>query len=414
MSGSGDLVGVLSLEDFEFRSGLRQAANETKTFASQVTSAGSNMGAGFGRAVSQIGFAVQDFSSVLSMGGKNALGRAMMSTMNNVQMLGAAFGPWGLAVTAVGGAIGSVLLPKLLEGTNAFDQIAESTDAATKSLSAYIQQGQQMLSFQKALGETKGTADRTKLKEDLELQRKQKDFEIQATAGQLAAIDKQKSGLERTRDEAGGPKDAFDMKEMLLHPGAAYTNFMEINPTIDRLGKQADDLRQKLHAAGTEYGGIINRLEELSKLENSGDLTKGQQDEFFEQNLKVYEKQLDDIDHMRLKNRSPQQKLNDEIDRIKDLAGTGLGNTAIFSGGLDSAYEDFAKSMKSHPVKLAGAAQEGSAEAISIVNRAVAGSTQNPALDQAKKQVDLAKQQLDELKRLNQNKQNVVPVNLGA
>src|SRR3990167_10809742 len=100
-----------------------------------------------GGAIGQAAFAAQDFSSILSMGGRNALGRALMSTANNVQMLGASFGPWGLAISAVAGALASVLIPKLFEGASAFAEIANSIKDATGRLDKFIKLQKEMVDF---------------------------------------------------------------------------------------------------------------------------------------------------------------------------------------------------------------------------------------------------------------------------
>lgn len=79
----------------------------------------------------QLGFGLQDFMSQVQ-NSKNAvdgLGRGVMAVSNNVQMLGAAWGPMGLAVTAIGGALAGIIIPasiKWLTNTEAIDKAHQS------------------------------------------------------------------------------------------------------------------------------------------------------------------------------------------------------------------------------------------------------------------------------------------------
>lgn len=133
-SAIGDLVAIAGIDSTKWVQGCIDIQNATRNTTSSVNQNFAGMGAGAGRNIAQIGFAVQDFTSVLEGGGKNALGRALMSTMNNIQMLGAMFGPWGMALTAVGGALGSMLIPKLLEGETAAKSFSSSIKDTMKSL----------------------------------------------------------------------------------------------------------------------------------------------------------------------------------------------------------------------------------------------------------------------------------------
>lgn len=138
-SSGGDITAVMGIDDSRWVAGVMKIQGQSKQLGQSLQT---NLGGGLARSAGQIGFAMQDFTSVLAMGGQNAMGRAMMSTMNNVQMLGAAFGPLGMAVTAFGGAIGSILIPKLLETDNA----AARVTATLKEQFGYWQ------SLQKAAG----------------------------------------------------------------------------------------------------------------------------------------------------------------------------------------------------------------------------------------------------------------------
>lgn len=137
----GNLNATLSLSAFEFNAGLKQSEEAAKQFATttEVSSqrastammkagragGGVNTG-GIAQAVQSVGFGLQDFTSQL---GTRGLAGAIPAAANNVQMLGAMFGPVGLAATAVGGALAGILLPRLIETGSIFGKTAEEAKA---------------------------------------------------------------------------------------------------------------------------------------------------------------------------------------------------------------------------------------------------------------------------------------------
>lgn len=126
-SAAGDLVAIAGMDTTDWVQGCIRLQNSTNQAAGAINN-------NLGRTIGQVGFAVQDFSSVLGMGGKNALGRALMSTANNVQMLGQAFGPWGMAISSVAGALGAILIPKLFESGEATKTMADNIIESLKSM----------------------------------------------------------------------------------------------------------------------------------------------------------------------------------------------------------------------------------------------------------------------------------------
>jgi hypothetical protein len=131
-----ELFGMAQAEQAERAArGMTRAGASMSAMRSQAAATRGGM-ASLSGSITQAAFAAQDFTSVLSTGGRNALGRALMSTMNNVQMLGAMFGPWGLAVTAAAGAVGSILIPKLLETKDAGEEAREKMDKLAASVAA--------------------------------------------------------------------------------------------------------------------------------------------------------------------------------------------------------------------------------------------------------------------------------------
>lgn len=89
-------------------------------------------GVNYGMIAAQLGFGLQDFTSQLqnSKNLADGLGRGVMAVSNNVQMLGAAFGPTGMAITAIGGALAGVILPHAIKWL----MQTKDTEAATKRI----------------------------------------------------------------------------------------------------------------------------------------------------------------------------------------------------------------------------------------------------------------------------------------
>ena len=163
MANVGNLNATLTLSQFEFNNSLKQSETAAMEFASTVevqsrradkamasvgASAGKGM-SGFGRGAmvtNQIAQGVQDFQSQLGRG----IGPAIMASQNNIMQLGAAFGPLGMAITAVGGVLAANLLPQLIESTGWFGQSEEAAKKYMKSLedvtSAYRSLNQAKLS----------------------------------------------------------------------------------------------------------------------------------------------------------------------------------------------------------------------------------------------------------------------------
>ncbi len=90
---------------------------QTRDQAAAGGAGGPMIGTKGAMAIQQIGFAAQDFTSQFSNAKTVAdgLGRGISATVNNVQMLGMAWGPMGMAVTAVGGALAGIVLPPAIK-----------------------------------------------------------------------------------------------------------------------------------------------------------------------------------------------------------------------------------------------------------------------------------------------------------
>lgn len=159
----GDLVVNLSANIADLHAGLAKAKTDTKQFATEVDriladpsfyrERGSKAGRSFSDGVShgiatqsgkfggnftqqlnQLSFGVQDFAAVLGQGGKNSLGRAIMSASNNISMITAGMGPWGAAIGGAAGVLMSTLVPALFATADATDKVVSGIDRAKQAL----------------------------------------------------------------------------------------------------------------------------------------------------------------------------------------------------------------------------------------------------------------------------------------
>lgn len=92
--------------------------------------------------IQQAGFAIQDFSSQMANAKTTAdgLGRGIMAVSNNVQMLGAAFGPTGLAYTAIGGALAGIILPQMVRWVYQADILKDKMADAKEEAREYAEE----------------------------------------------------------------------------------------------------------------------------------------------------------------------------------------------------------------------------------------------------------------------------------
>ena len=100
-----------------YNSAMNTAGQNTARFAAQAKSGSGQVG----QSLQAAAYAFQDFTSVLESGGKNALGRAFGSISNNIGMITAGFGPWGMLAGTVGGVIAQLVIPRLLATNEAVD-----------------------------------------------------------------------------------------------------------------------------------------------------------------------------------------------------------------------------------------------------------------------------------------------------
>lgn len=152
MTNVGNLNATLTLSQFEFNAGLKQSETAAMEFASTIEMQSRRADQAFGSVgkagargivgnlaspLQQVGFAIQDFSSQFETRGWSG---AIGAVTNNVQQMGSAFGPVGMAVSSLAGALGGILLPRLIETGSIFGRTAEEIDRAANRLKASAEQ----------------------------------------------------------------------------------------------------------------------------------------------------------------------------------------------------------------------------------------------------------------------------------
>ena len=167
----------------------------------------------------------------------------MGSMMNNFQMLGQGMGAFGGAAFAVAGGIGSVVIPKLLEGGTAFEKIGEEIKETTARLDKFIERENRMTDFEAKLGKVDTRRGLREAGEHNALDIKKKDDELQIVKDryQQLAFERQKLGASRNATGAGQNfLESWSSPTKLL--GMATSSIMGIDGAI----KIVDDDMKKM------------------------------------------------------------------------------------------------------------------------------------------------------------------------
>jgi hypothetical protein len=353
-----------------------------------------------------MGFALQDFSSVLSMGGKNALGRALMGTMNNVQMLGAAFGPWGIAVTAAAGALGSILIPELLKGEEATENFSKAIEKSEAALDRLVSKERASIGFAKNLERLRKEGSVDQVKSAIE----DNSAEIEATKQELA---RRRAELRTSILGAGAQrglvgydpnKPFFDAQNRLLQQNVGINTAVVGEAAASRIEAQGEKVRDLEDT-------LTRQTRRKAALE--GAMPAARENDFIRELGKQQEKDLHQLEQMREKRFTPLEKMQAGL---ADLAGLNRrlpGSEQIIMKGMDSLFEEFARDLPKAEKRLAPAMLKGSAEAMSAITRAKMPDTQrDQQLAEAKKQIAISKQQLTALNDIKNKIEPAVPVEL--
>jgi hypothetical protein len=359
-----------------------------KALALGTGGAGMGIGGGLGRGIAQTAFAAQDFAAVLDGGGKNALSRALMATMNNVQMLGAAFGPWGMAITAVGGALGAILIPSLLKGVDETEKFTESLKANADALKTQITTAREAIEFSAKAEElrtaTPEMAEREKksLEKDLKSLRAEKHY----TEGDYAA------NIEKAM-KMGAVTNLDPAKRGIFNDLGLVNDHVKFSINEDVLGKEASDLIAKQAARLKEVGAAITKTEgrifEVDTIAK-GDATRFKEDKDLSAEMRKRSGEAQRIRDTGTPLLAAQAKIRD----ITDLVRGGYLEADVAEKASREILGGFARSRTATNLAVSGG-DFGSASGFSDVLKSIRQSqgTTDPQLDVLKE----SKKSLDQL-----------------
>lgn len=400
----GSLNATLSLSAFEFQNGLKQSETAAMQFAETTEVASKKAAASLGgiangsairggaRALQQVGFGIQDFSSQLETRG---IGGAISAVSNNVQMLGAAFGPVGLAVSAVGGALAGILLPKLLESTGWFGKSKEALSEYRKELDdfygAFRDQSAEKESF---IGQPPEALEKElSKKRKLYAQYNSEVIALNATQAQMEAAGETEMANEAYKKALATAKQRDKVQTEGKALAAARPEIEAANAERER--KKESAAREKEYLASIKTGH-----DELNKLKTSGLEKYGTESE------KLASKQLREMDELKSK--------------TKDLSGTEK-DQAISAMMAQQEVEKQKLSIKEEKDRLneMGTAAKGSAgvdrasaEGVQAINRAMSGTRSEQ--DVAKMSLKTQEASLKKLEEIARKSAQTIMVQLSS
>jgi hypothetical protein len=381
----------------------------------------------------QIGFGIQDFSSQIT-NSKNmvdGLGRGIMAVSNNVQMLGAAFGPTGLAITAIGGAVAGIVLPAFIKWVTNAEQLEKEAAKIEKHFRSIAE-----LSVFKAEVDAskpdKIIKDEERLKEQLTVAQQAQKIEEDRTKEQrkqrenMKLMDEQfikdetdrALALGETNPLIVGPHEKqiaqlnkeLDQSDKVIREQwekerEAATKLADIGPQVAaaqaKLKEEADQKRldkntkSDLAAAGKVLG---HRLKDEMKAEE--EIQKFQQHGL--------EKFGTDREKLDSKHAKEEEELGDKLilhpDRDLALEALKAQQDVEVQKLLIDKEEDRLKKL-GKPAEMSAGVDVASAEGIRAVNRAMTGFS---SIDWEKQNLELMKKQTMFLEQIARDKTKVV------
>lgn len=129
MATASSINVTLNANTAQFQQNMNAAGNAAAAFGGKARAAG----AGVGQSLQAGAYAFQDFVSVMENGGKNALGRAFGSISNNIGMITAGFGPWGMLAGTVGGVLAQLVIPRLFQSEEKIDDNVDAMKRLSKA-----------------------------------------------------------------------------------------------------------------------------------------------------------------------------------------------------------------------------------------------------------------------------------------
>lgn len=240
-----------AIDAFERMDASAAKLKNTMVASETVLKSGGGFGRGGAQIAQQLGFGMQDFSSQL-MNSKNladGLGRGIMSVSNNVQMMGAAFGPTGMAITAIGGAVAGMVLPATIKWLM-------NTEAEEKALKDVADQYERIAKLNNSIvnarfTDSKDLANSTgELKKQLAVLREKEDAELKLMAPQRNQLRELRGKLPGADKEAARVPDGVNFTDM--DAAIARSKALELRDEIAKLEKAIAPSNERLKGLGED------------------------------------------------------------------------------------------------------------------------------------------------------------------
>lgn len=411
----GNLSVKLQLDAAQFQAALQGAGVSIQQFAQRTTviqtsTVKASAGVGrFGAAMSGIGpimqqgaFAAQDFASQL---GTRGLGGALQAASNNIQVMGAAFGPQGMIVSAFVGV-------------------------AVQALGSYIE-------FQeKAAKKTEDSAKRRieaekRVAEQMKAMAEQRDFTSGLRKADAFTIDNADALQNRITDLSGqGRERGAAMREIQR---SMFDNLPELNRVfsfdeairgnmlnnlqqtigadafkaipedrrllIGELGKEFNKLRDEGMIAGRELANLQQLLPERRREEmlasNRDEQKKGDASALEQRN-----KLREEGDAIRRRFETDGERRLRDFNELSLARSLGQISEAEFLRFGKKALEEDKLSPTGANSKMAGAFDFGSSDAMSAINKAL---RMNPTERDAKKTAEESAKTTEQLRKANES-----------
>lgn len=395
MALSGDMTVVLNADERRLQEGLKRAERAAKNAASSI-------GAAFmsGTTISSVSYGAQDFLSVLMQGGDRSFSRAIGAVTNNIQMMGAAWGPWGIATTTA--------LALTAQVGTAMYEAASGTEEATKALQEQAKEferltnrRQQGLEFGQRLQRLEADGTSKQIKDEIQATRDRR----QRITSEIADREKRISELQKIDDAAGGGTVDWMGRPVKTEAGKQIE---EQEKAIDRLRDERRRFANREAALERAMPGAEAREKEKKARKDQIDQERRDARER-QQDMARIEKEAADaegrafadrvraIEQMEQQTRTPLEAYRARLEEIQIMAGRGDISPELAARGIAQA-----RSLLPQQSTTQEAAMFGSSAAASAIIKAEANASrqaeefrvQQNILDEIKGQ----RQALDDIK----------------
>lgn len=232
---AGSYANALKLLDNQLKNGgvsSQQYANSLKTTSSEMKRTGNVMGS-LGNKSTQIAYAIEDFTTVLSGGG--GLTRALSSVTNNLTFMAASIPHPTAQMAAMAAIISTPLLVKMAELSGAFSEVSDEMDLATGSTENLISHLERLGLLRKLELDVESDAGQAKVDKIVD--------DLNAKGQEIEIVDTKRSGLSNEVRKIVDETNRLIEGALELTPSEEL-NTAEINNYRKTLAKLQDEINE--------------------------------------------------------------------------------------------------------------------------------------------------------------------------